>query len=124
MLIGTPLGFNPFSSIASGVKAAAKGVYSVASDSRVQRAATSAAQAYAPAQYAQATAYADRARGLIRPPGQPMSPPQMMPPPMPPPGPMMDDDAGPAMAPVKKGNLIPLVMIGGAAVLVLLLLKK
>jgi len=111
VLVGTPqLGFNPF----SAVKSAARGVYHVAADPRVQRAAASAAQAYAPGQYAQVTEYADRARGIIRPPG-PMGPgpgPMM-------PGPAADDDAAPAPAgPVQRGNLL---LIGGAVVVGLVL---
>lgn len=122
MLYGTQLGFNPFATVASGIRSVAKGAYSVASDPNVQRAAVAATQAYAPNQYAQAVMYADRARGILRPPPPPGAMP-MPPPQMPPPGPDGDDDVSTKMAPVQKGNLMPLA-IGGAALLVLILLLK
>lgn len=122
MLVGTPLGFNP----TSALKRVARGAYDVARDPNVQRAAMAAGQAYAPQQYAQAAMYADRARGLVRagaPQGPPMPPQMQM---MPPQGPPMYDesDGGPQMAPVKKGNMLPLLLIGGAIVVVLFVLKK
>lgn len=127
MLLGQ-LGFNPL----NVVKSAAKGVYSVASDPRVQQAAAAAAQAYAPEKYAQVSKYADQARGFVRvargprQPGMPGMPPRpMMPPPpaMAPMPPMMDEDGMPPAAPVQKGNLMPL-MIGGAALVVIVLLLR
>lgn len=117
-----PLGFslNPF----RYVKQAASGVYHVASDTRVQRAAAAAAQAYAPNQYAAASTYADRARGIISP-GQ-------MPPPMPmaPPGAVVDDagsDGGPVVEHpniIQKNKFMPFIIIGGGALVLLMLLKK
>lgn len=122
MLYSTSLGFNPVSAL----KTAGKAVYNVARDPNVQRAAMAAGQAYAPQQYAQAATYADRARGLvqqIRPPG----PPQMMPQgPMPPqmPMPPMDDEPPARMAPIQKGNLLPMLLLGGGVVVLVLLLKR
>ena len=131
VLVGQPqLGFSitdPFKAIASGAKYVGKTAYSAAQDTRVQRAAAAAAQAYAPGQYAQVTEYADRARGIFRPPGpqtpmqmpMPMMPPQAMPP--------MDDDGGPMPAPggpVQKGNLLTIGALVGAGLIVLLLLRK
>lgn len=125
MLIGQPIG----ASFTSVVKSAAKGVYSVAQDERVQRAAVAAAQAYAPQKYAQVTKYADRARGIIRPPrpaAQGMMPapqPQMMPPQ----AQMPMEDFGPPMpaaGQVQKGNFTSIAMIAGAGLLIFLLLRN
>jgi hypothetical protein len=113
------LGFNPF----SYVKSAATSIYHVAQNPNVQRAAASAAQAYAPEQYAQATQYADQARGLLPPPGAiPVSPGA--------PGAMVDDggaDEGAAVVHpnvIQKNKWLPFAVIGGGAVVLLLLLKR
>lgn len=132
MLIGQPqLGFSvtsAFKSVGRGIATGARAGYSAASDPRLQRAAAAAAQAYAPGQYAQVTEYADRARGIIRPPmpGQPM-PMQQMPMPQMPQMPMPggDDDMGPAPGgPVQKGNMFMIAALAGAGLLVFLLLRK
>lgn len=73
--------------------------------------------------------YADRARGIIRPPraGAPMPPPQMMPPQqmMPPPQmPMEDMGPVPSTAPVQRGNIMGIAAIAGAGVLIFLLLRN
>jgi hypothetical protein len=128
VLIGQPqLGFSittPFKYAARGVQSVAKYGYRVAQDSRVQQAAAAAAQAYAPSQYATATMYADRARGIIAPPGAMLPPPgAMMPAPMPAGG--DDVDMAPASAgPVQKGNMITIGVIVGVGVLAFLLLRK
>lgn len=114
------LGFslNPF----HYVKVAAKDVYSVAQNPNVQRAAASAAQAYAPGAYAQASQYADVARGLAPPAGAPM--------PMPPGGGAVvqhdDGSEGNVVHPniIQKNKLLPYAVIGGGAIILLLLLKK
>ena len=122
VISGTPLGF----SITSLVKTVGHDVKSVATNPTVQRAAVAAAQAYAPNQYSQATYWADRARGIIAPPGTvnvPAAPPP--PPPGPPPAP---DDGGdnvpvPAQT-VEKNKMLPWIVIGGGGILLLLLLKR
>lgn len=135
MLVGQPqLGFSitdPFRAVARGVAtgaryagrgvvAAGRAGYQAAKDPRVQRAAAAAAQAYAPGQYARASEYADRARGIIAPPGQMMPPPQM---PMMPGG---DEDGGGVMpgAPVQKGNMFTIAALVGAGLVIFLLLRK
>lgn len=125
MLVGQPqLGFSitdPFKAVGRGIKTVAKTGYQVAQDPRVQRAAVAAAQAYAPSQYAQATMYAQRAQQILRPPGAPPPPPpQMMPMPMP----EMPEDVAPAMAPVQKGNMLPMLLLGGGALVLILLLRR
>lgn len=119
MLVGHQLGFNPLSSI----KSVARGVYHAASDSRVQQAAAAATQAYAPGQYATAMEYADRARGIIRPPApgmMPMPQQQMMPMPSP------DNDGGgpPAGGRVQKSNMLVYAAIGGVGLIVFLMMRK
>ena len=120
----TGLGFslNPF----HYVKSVATTVYHVAQNPNVQRAAASAAQAYAPNQYAQATQYADTARGLLPPPGAAMQVPVS-------PGggtAMVDDggaDEGAAVVHpnvIQKNKWLPFAVIGGGAVVLLLLLKR
>lgn len=108
-------------SITNVVKTAAKDVYSAAKDPRVQAAAASAAQAYAPDKYAQATQWADRARGLIPPAGAG------------PVGPMPsadastpDPDGAPVMRKVgvQKNNFTPFIIGGGILVVALLLLRR
>lgn len=141
MLVGQPqFGFSitdPFKAVARGVatgaRYAGKGVvaagragYSAAQDPRLQRAAAAAAQAYAPGQYATATEYADRARGIFRPPG-PQSPIPM--PAMMPPGQeqAMDEDGGgpmPGAGPAQRGNMLTIGAIVGVGLLALLLLRK
>ena len=103
----------------------AKDVYHVAANPNVQRAAASAAQAYAPGAYSQANQYADVARGLLPPRGS-APPPQM---PMPPPGAMVDDggDGGPAVVHpnvIQKNKLLLPIAIGGGALVLLLLLRR
>ena len=110
------------------MKSAATSVYHVASNPNVQRAAAAAAQAYAPDQYAQATQYADHARGIFR------TPPGAVPMPGPPPGAgggaMVDDggaDEGAAVVHpnvIQKNKWLPFAVIGGGAVVLLLLLKR
>lgn len=125
VLIGQPIG----ASFTSVVKSAAKSAYSVAQDPRVQRAAVAAAQAYAPKQYAQATMYADRARGLVRQP-RPMIPQGMAPMPQqmaPMPQMPMEDEmpmAPRSAGPVQKGNMMGIAAIAGAGVLIFLLLRN
>lgn len=121
------LGFDPL----SVVKSAAQTVASVAQRDDVQRAAVAAAQAYAPKQYAKATEYADRARGVLVAPAPGIVAPVPAAMPMSPvvaPATARPDDYGelaPATAPVQKGNLSTMLLIGGgAAVLLLLLMKK
>lgn len=124
MITGS-LGFDPVSLVTS----AAQRVASVAQRDDVQRAAVAAAQAYAPKQYARVTEYADRARGIMPGPGAVPQMPAAMP--------MMPvvasatarpDDYGelaPATAPVQKGNLSTMLLLGGgAAVLLLIWMKK
>jgi hypothetical protein len=135
VIVGQPqFGFSitdPFKAvgrgIATGAKYAGRGAvaagragYRAAQDPRVQRAAAAAAQAYAPAQYAQASEYADRARGILMPPGQaPMPMPQM-------PMPGGDEDMGPPApgGPVQRGNMITIAALVGAGLIVFLLLRK
>lgn len=114
------LGFslNPF----HYVKVAAQDVYHVASNPNVQRAAASAAQAYAPAQYAQASQYVDVARGLAPPGGA-------APMPMPPPGAVVQNDdgsEGDVVHPnkIQKNKLLLPIAIGGGALVLLLLLRR
>ena len=141
VLVGTALGFSitdPFKAVGRGVAAVAKTGYKVGSDTRVQRAAVAAAQAYAPKKYAQVTKYADQARGIVRgpqpqapgmpqqpqpqAPGMPQQPQQQM---APMPEEMMAEEPMPRSAgPVQKGNFTTLALIGGAAVLLIVLLKK
>lgn len=111
------LGFNPFSAIKSGVTTVARGAVRVASNPNVQRAAAAGAQAYAPAQYAQAQMYADRARGILRPP--PGAPPPPMPMMLPPP----DMDQG-APRPVKSNGMMLAALVGAGLIVVLLMTKK
>lgn len=120
---GLGISLNPF----HYVKSAATSVYHAAQDPRVQQAAAAAAQAYAPNQYAQATMYADRARGIVQlPPGAVPGPP----PPMPGGGAMVDDggaDEGAAVVHpnvIQKNNFMPYIVIGGGALVLLLLLKR
>lgn len=134
MLVGQPqLGF----SITSPFKAVAKGIYTahvvgtkalihVAKDPRAQRAAVAAAQAYAPDRYAQATQYAQQAQSFLRPPG-PQAPIPM--PAMIPPDAEAGDDGGgmPQVAPggrVQRGNMLTFALIGGAVLVVFLMMKK
>jgi len=111
------LGFNPL----NVVKSAGRGLVRVASNPNVQRAAAAGAQAYAPDQYASAQMYADRARGIFRPPpgSMPMGPP--------PPPPMMapDPDAGPGdIGPGGVKSSSGLVIAGVVAVGLLVLLMS
>jgi len=112
------LGFNPF----SAVKAVAKGVARVATNPNVQRAATTAAAAYAPGQYAQAQQYANQARGVYRtvigPGGRPMPVPVQMP--APPMSAVEESD----MHPTKGGGVMTYALIGAGLLVVLLLVKK
>ena len=121
VISGTPLGF----SITSVVKSVGHDVAAVARNKSVQQAAAAAAQAYAPNQYSQATYWADRARGIIAPPGTVNVPAAPPPPPPPGPAPGGDDDA-PPVGPqhVEKNKMLPWLIIGGGGVLLLLLLKR
>lgn len=118
VISGTPLGFSLTSLVHD--------VSSVAQNEAVQRAAVAAAQAYAPNQYAKATYYADRARGIIAPPGTaivPVAPPPPPPgPPMPAPGPDDEEPVGPQH--VEKNKMLPWIIIGGGGLVLLLLLKR
>lgn len=109
-------GFNPLNAIKSGATSVARTTARVATDPNVQRAAAAGAQAYDPKRYAQAQAYADRARGIFQPPQQQM--PAPMPMPM---MPMPDPNAPPAGA--QKGNIMLFGLIGVGIVAILLMSK-
>ena len=103
-----------------------KALVKVAKDPRVQQAAAQSAQQYAqqkyPDQYAKAAPYAQQARGILRPPGPqaPIPMPQMMPPGGDEDGDMMPTSSGP----IQKGNFTTLALIGGAAIILLIMMKK
>lgn len=116
VISGMPLGF----SFTSLVKSVGHDVASVARNQTVQQAAVAAAQAYAPNQYNQATYWADRARGVIAPPGTvnvPAGPP-------PAPAPDTSDDAPVPAQHVQKNKMLPWLIIGGGGLVLLLLLKR
>lgn len=123
VISGPRLGF----SFTSLVKTVGHDVKSVATNPTVQRAAVAAAQAYAPNQYSRATYWADRARGIIAPPGTVNVP---VAPPPPPPGPPMpapdDGEDGAPVGPqhVEKNKMLPWLIIGGGGLVLLLLLKR
>lgn len=108
---GLGFSFNPFHYVKE-----------IATNQNVQRAAASAAQAYAPGAYAQANQYADVARGLIPPGGaQPM--------PMPPPGAVVQHEDGSEgvvehRSVIQKNKLLLPIAIGGGALVLLLLLRR
>lgn len=114
MLVGqAQFGFNPFRAIVRAHVVGTRAIAHAIQNPNVQRAAITAAQAYG-GNYATAAGYAQQVLpGQAPPPGA-----------MPPPDGGGGDDGGPMEAPVKKGNLLPIAMIGGAALLVLLMLKK
>lgn len=110
-MVSTTLGFDPFSTIEH-----------IVSNPNVQRAAASAAQAYAPGAYAQANQYADIARGLVPPGGA-------VPAPTPPPGALVQHDDGSEGAVyhkdvIQKNKLLLPIAIGGGALILLLLLRR
>ena len=104
-----------------------KALVKVAKDPRVQQAAAQSAQQYAQKNYSQqyqaVTPYAQQAKAILRPPGPqaPVPMPQMMPP-------GGEEDAGDMMptsaGPVQKGNFTTLALIGGAAIILLVMMKK
>lgn len=123
VISGPRLGF----SFTSLVKTVGHDVKSVATNPTVQRAAVAAAQAYAPNKYQQATYWADRARGILAPPGTVNVP--VAPPPPPPGLPMPAPDDGEDGAPVgpqhvEKNKMLPWLIIGGGGLVLLLLLKR
>lgn len=120
VISGTPLGF----SFTSLVKSVGHDVASVARNKTVQQAAVAAAQAYAPNQYNQATYWADRARGVIAPPGTANVPVPPPPPPGPAPGPDAGDDVPVPAQHVQKNKMLPWLIIGGGGLVLLLLLKR
>jgi hypothetical protein len=112
------LGFNPLNVVRSVARTGAR----VVTDKRFQRAAAAGAAAYAPGQYSQAQEYADRVRGIIRPPQAQMVPDS---------GAMPDgsSDAGPPVGPpmgppgAQHGNILMFGLIG-AGILALLMFSK
>jgi hypothetical protein len=114
-VIGTNLGFNPFRAIVHAHVVGTRAIAKAIQNPKVQQAAIAAGQAYG----GRAGSYANYAQQFTQQPGQ-----------MPPQGPpaasdeVANDDGSAAMAPVKKGNLLPLALIGGAALVVLFMLKK
>lgn len=125
VISGPRLGF----SFTSLVKTVGHDVKSVATNPTVQRAAVAAAQAYAPSQYQRATYWADRARGIIAPPGTvnvPVAPPPPPPAMAPPPSGPDDggDDGAPVPQHVEKNKMLPWLIIGGGGLVLLLLLKR
>lgn len=129
MVVSGPLGFNPFSAIATGAKAVGKGVARVAvrtaSDPNVQRAAISAGTAYAQTkyapQYARAAGLYAQGKSILRPPGAPMGPPGAAPPEA------ADEDGGGggggAPAPAQRGNLMLIGGLVAAGILVFVLTR-
>lgn len=97
-----------------------------AKNPNVQKAAAQSAQAYAqqkyPEQYAKGAGYVEQAKAIYRPP-QPQAPgmPQQMAPQQ---EEMAEDAPMPGGGPVQKGNFTTLALIGGAAVLLLIMMKK
>jgi hypothetical protein len=120
VISGPPLGF----SFTSLVKSVGHDVASVARNPAVQQAAVAAGQAYAPGTYNQATYWADRARGVIAPPGTVNVP--AGPPPPSAPGPAGGDDDAAPVGPqhVEKNKMLPWLIIGGGGILLLLMLKR
>lgn len=133
VVVSGPLGFNPFSSIASGVKAVGKGIVKthvigtkaimqVAKNKQVQQAAVQAGQQYAQqkygAQYAKGLDYYQKGKALLRPPGAPGGPP---------PPEALDEEGDPIPSPggvpAQKGNLMLIGGLAAAAVLVFVLTR-
>jgi hypothetical protein len=115
VIVNSSLGFNPFRAIVHAHVVGTRAIAKAIQNPRVQQAAIAAGQAYG----GRAGSYANYAQQFTQPqPGQ-------MPPGPPATGDEVANDDGTAtMAPVKKGNLLPLALIGGAALVVLFMLKK
>ena len=110
------------------IKSFAQDVAHVATDPRAQALVAAGAQAYAPGStaqvvsatqqalqhYHQAKRFIDRSTGKRGPRMMTMPPPEMN----------MEPDGGPIVAPVQHSNLLPLVIGGGALVLILVMLKR
>jgi len=104
----------------------ARDIVKAATDPRAQTLVATAAQAYAPEQTKKITAATSQAlqhyrqaRAILQQPRRPGGPPpQMMP------MPQMDADGMPPVAPVQKSNILTFGIIGGAALVVLLMLRK
>lgn len=110
------LGFNPLSLVKR-----------VATDSRAQRLAVAAGQAYAPEQVATAQRYASQAQQILHarvvtPPAPRQRMPMMPMPPMP--TDVNDDGALPPGTHASQGNLIGIAAVAGAGLILFLVLRR